>query len=120
MFSFRSLFENKTEMLKVPVVLLFIFYLGGLQTISGAVPDSTVTKQVQDYQISLPRPAKEIKRILYDKSFLPVQGKLSEDKKSVIIKNYEKGSRVRIKVVYEDDTEEEILKSPCYIDPVVL
>jgi hypothetical protein len=107
-------------MLKVLVLLLCFFCLEGLQTASAGVIDSTVNKQVQDYQISLPRPAKEIKRILYDKSFLPLQGKLSEDKKSVILKNYEKGSRVRIKVVYEDDTEEEILKSPCYIDPVVL
>ena len=107
-------------MKKLFLLIFCLAILDGFQTASAEVADSTVSKPVQDYQISLPRPAKEVKRILYDKSFLPVQGKLSEDKKTVILKNYEKGSRVRIKVVYEDDTEEEILKSPCYIDPVVL
>ncbi|HNP49730.1 MAG TPA: hypothetical protein PKL85_12880 [Bacteroidia bacterium] len=86
----------------------------------ASTTDSSSIQRVKDYQISLPHPAKEIKLLLYDKSFLPIQGKLSEDKKSVILKNYEQGNRVRIKVVYDDGTEEEILKSPCFIDPVVL
>ena len=56
---------------------------------------------------------------MYERNFLPIQGKLSEDRKSIIMKNYEDGNKVRVKVIYEDGTEEEFTKSPCYIDPVI-
>ncbi len=56
---------------------------------------------------------------MYEKSFLPIQGKLSEDRKSIIMKDYESGSKVHVKVLYEDGSEEEFTKSPCYIDPVI-
>ncbi len=73
-----------------------------------------------DHQIYFKQPVKEINFIMYDKSFLPIQGELSEDKKSVILKNWDKGTRVRVKVTYEDGSVDEIVKSPCYIDPVIL
>ncbi len=79
-----------------------------------------VPEKIQDHQIHFQQPIKEIKHIMYDKSFLPIQGEISEDKKSVVLKNWEKGTKVRVKVTYEDGTEDEIVKSPCYIDPVVL
>ena len=72
-----------------------------------------------DFQIFLKQPAKEIKLLMYEKSFLPIQGKLSEDKKAIIMKDYESGSKVHVKVIYEDGTEEEFTKSPCFIDPVI-
>ncbi|HRH66791.1 MAG TPA: hypothetical protein PLU53_10880 [Bacteroidia bacterium] len=106
--------------MKLHFLIVFIFLLIVHSQSRGAQPDSTGVKSIQDYQIALPHPAKEIKLLLYDKNFLPIQGKLSEDKKAVILKNYQQGNKVRVKVVYEDGTEEEILKSPCYIDPVVL
>lgn len=81
--------------------------------------DSTAVKK-QDYQIFLPHPAKEIKYLMYEKDFLPIQGILSEDRKSVIMKEYKTGTKVRVKVEYEDGTVEEIIKSPCFIDPVIL
>lgn len=74
----------------------------------------------QDYQIFLSQPAKEIKYLMYEKDFLPIQGVLSEDRKSVIMKEYKTGTKVRVKVEYEDGTVEEIIKSPCFIDPVIL
>jgi hypothetical protein len=73
----------------------------------------------KDFQIFLKQPAKSIQLLMYEKDFTPIQGKLSKDKKSIIIKNYEKGSKVRVKVLYEDGTIEEFIKSPCYIDPVI-
>mgnify|MGYP007044101037 CR=1 FL=1 len=76
--------------------------------------------QKQDYQIFLTRPAKSIRLLMYEKNFVPIQGKLSEDKKSIIIKNYENGSRVHVKVEYEDGTTDEFIRSPCYIDPVIV
>jgi hypothetical protein len=78
------------------------------------------SKNKHDYQIFLKQPAKTIKLLMYEKDFMPIQGKLSDDRKSVIMKDYQNGTKVRIKVIYEDDTEDEFIKSPCYIDPVIL
>ena len=72
-----------------------------------------------DYQIYLKQPAKEIRLLMYEKNFTPIQGTLSEDRKSIIMKNYENGNKVHVKVLYEDGSEEEFTKSPCYIDPVI-
>ena len=99
-------------------LLLFAFLC--LPILLLAEGDSTQTKNRQDYQIFLKQPAKQIKLIMYEKNFIPIQGKLSEDRKSVIMKDYENGNKVHVKVLYDDGTEEEFVKSPCYIDPVVL
>ena len=81
--------------------------------------NDSVKVQKQDYQIYLKQPAKTIKLLMYEKDFTPIQGIISEDKKSIIIKNYKTGTRVHVKVEYEDGTFEEFVKSPCYIDPVI-
>ncbi len=99
-------------------LLLFTFLL--LSNCLLASSDSTRVEKKQDYQIFLKQPAKEIKLLMYEKNFVPIQGKLSEDRKAVIMNNYEIGNKVRVKVLYEDGTVDEFLKSPCYIDPVVL
>ena len=101
-------------MRQILIIGLFIFWCQ-----EAFSTDSTSVKK-QDYQIFLSQPAKEIKYIMYEKDFLPIQGTLSEDKKSVIMKEYKTGTKVRLKVEYEDGTVEEIIKSPCYIDPVIL
>ena len=72
-----------------------------------------------DFQIFLKQPAREIKLLMYEKNFVPIQGILSEDRKAIIMKNYENGNKVHVKVLYDDGTEEEFTKSPCYIDPVI-
>ena len=46
-------------------------------------------------------------------------GKISDDKKSIIIKDYQTGMKVHVKVEYEDGTVDEFVKSPCYIDPFI-
>lgn len=56
---------------------------------------------------------------MYEKNFLPIRGRLSEDKKEIIMDEYEKGNKVHVKVIYEDGTAEEFVRSPCYIDPVI-
>ncbi len=97
----------------------FFFLLitfGFAQTDSG----NNLPTPKTDFQIHLNQPAKEIKLLMYEKNFLPLQGKLAEDKKSIIMKNYEPGAKVHVKVVYEDGTVDEFVKSPCYIDPVIL
>lgn len=99
--------------------LLFLAFLS-TSVLLFAEGDSTQTRNKQEYQIFLKQPAKQIKLIMYEKNFVPIQGKLSEDRKSVIMKDYESGNKVHVKVLYDDGTEEEFVKSPCYIDPVVL
>lgn len=82
--------------------------------------DSLEQKKIEGYQIHLTQPAKEIKLLLYEKNFLPVKGELSIDHRSIIMREYEAGSKVRVKVIYEDGTEDEFVRSSCYIDPVIL
>jgi len=92
----------------------FTFFItGSAQTVNEP------PKPKWDYQIYLKQPAKEIKEILYEKDCAPVKGSLSQDKKTIILKDYEEGKRVYVKVVYEDGTEEEFTKSSCFIDPVI-
>jgi len=102
--------------LKSLLVPLFTLVTG----FAFASADSTAAEKKTDYQIFLRQPAKEIKLIMYENNFLPIQGKLSEDRKSVIMKNYQTGMKVRVKVVYDDGTVDEFVKTPCYIDPVIL
>ena len=99
---------------------LLLLTLLSISVSAFALSDTTQTEKSQDYQIYLRQPAKQIKLIMYEKDFLPIQGKLSEDRKSVIIKDYQHGNKVHVKVVYDDGTEEEFVRSPCYIDPVIL
>jgi len=108
---------------RVFVILFFLVATGFAATAQGGgiiikSPDEQ-SQPKKDYQIFLKQPAKEIKLLMYEKNFLPIQGKLSEDKKAIIMKDYEKGMKVHVKVMYEDGTVEEFTKSPCFIDPVI-
>jgi hypothetical protein len=96
----------------------FLFWLILIFSLSTFAQEHS-EKKFSDYQIFLPHPAKTIKLLMYEKNFVPIQGKLSDDKKSIIIKNYESGSKVHVKVEYEDGTVDEFVKSPCFIDPVI-
>ncbi len=103
----------KSALLKFLSLFLFFY------TVIAVSAQEPSEKKITDYQIFLTKPAKNIKLLMYEKNFVPIQGKISEDKKSIIIKNYESGSKVHVKVEYEDGTVEEFVKSPCYIDPVI-
>ena len=99
--------------------ILILFLLLLTYSTSSGQTDNEKTTQKRDYQIYLKQPAKELRLLMNEKNFFPIQGKLSEDRKSIIINNYEPGTRVHIKVVYEDGTIDEYIKSPCFIDPVI-
>ncbi len=88
-------------------------------TFATFADDSPKKETKTDYQIFLKQPAKELKLLMYEKNFLPIQGKLSDDGKAIIMKDYERGNKVHIKVIYQDGTVEEFTKAPCFIDPVV-
>jgi len=82
--------------------------------------DSTYHLPRYDYQIYLPKPAKEIQQLLFEKDCTPINGKISESKKTIIMKDYEPGNKVHLKILYLDGTDDEFVRSPCYIDPVIL
>jgi hypothetical protein len=102
----------------IRVFFLTAFILSSCFAFSQSEQPKTPAKS--DFQIYLKQPARSIKLLMYERSFLPIQGKLSEDRKSIIMKDYEHGNKVHVKVQYEDGTEEEFTKSPCYIDPVIV
>jgi hypothetical protein len=87
---------------------------------SIAQTDSTGSQPRYDYQIYLPKPAKEIKQLLYEKDCTPINGEISVTKKSIVMKGYQQGNKVHVIVIYEDGTEDEFVRSPCFIDPVIL
>jgi hypothetical protein len=104
-------------MKRIPALLVFSCFTAFA---AKAQPNGVNAAPLKDYQIHLSHPAKEIKLLMYEKNFLPVQGRLAEDRKSIIMNNYEQGAKVHVKVIYDDGTVDEFVKSPCYIDPVVL
>lgn len=103
--------------MKAFLLAVFLLLAAG---VAASPADSTGTNKSNGFQIHLQYPAKEIKFIMYEKNFLPIRGELSEDKKEIIMPEYQPGNKVRVKVVYEDGSAEEFVRSPCYIDPVVL
>ncbi len=73
----------------------------------------------EEYQFYLTDPAIKILDIQYEKDCTPVKGRLSEDGKTVILKEYREHSRIYFKYQKANGTVDEISKSPCYIDPVI-
>lgn len=82
--------------------------------------DTTYHLPKYDYQIYLTKPAKEVQQLLFEKDCTPISGKISDTKKTIIMKDYEPGNKVHIKVLYMDGTDDEFVRSPCFIDPVIL
>ena len=97
---------------------IFFFFIA-IAFVVAAHPDSSATEKKREYQIYLKKPAKSIKLLMYDKTFLPVQGRLSEDGKKIILKDYEKDHNVRVKIIYLDGSVGEFISYPCFIDPVI-
>ena len=74
------------------------------------------------YQIHLDKPIQRIEEIYHDnEEKTPIKGEISRDRKSVIMKNYSKKGRVKVRLVFEDGggVVETITKSSCFIDPVI-
>ena len=105
----------KTLHLLISGLLLTVFTLHCL-----AQNDTPEAKPKWDYQIYLTKPAKELKEVKFNEDCSDIKGTLSYDKQRIIIKDYEQGKKVYVKVLYEDGTtEEEFVRSSCFIDPVI-
>jgi len=96
----------------------FLFIASGFSCFAQS--DSTASLPKYDYQIYLKQPAKELKQLLNYKTCEPIDGNLSESKKTIIMRDYQPGNKVYFRVEYMDGTEEEITRSPCFIDPIIL
>ena len=89
---------------------------------TAPVPAKGTEIESQDWhQIHLDKPVKKIEEIFYDKDKQPIDGEISRDRKSVILKNYHKKGRVKVRLIFEDSggVVETIVKSSCFIDPVI-
>ncbi len=73
-------------------LLILLFSISSTYLVFSQAGDPVPEKKV-DHQIHFTQPVKEIKHIMYDKSHLPIQGEISEDKKCVVLKNWEKALR---------------------------
>ena len=105
--------------MKRMVMMILFFGTSYLLTAQSLKSDSMfVPGVVKQYQFHLDKPAKSIDQLQYEKTGEPIKGNLSPDGTRVVMDNYKKGSRVKLKALYEDGTTEEIIKSPCFIDPM--
>jgi hypothetical protein len=101
------------------LISIFLFLKTESSFAQNPATDSLLAKRIHGYQIHLKQPGKEIRLLMYEKNFLPVHGRLSDDHNSIIMDNYEHGNKVHVKIIYEDGTTDEFVRSPCYIDPVI-
>ena len=106
------------------IIILSIVLLFSVSKISAQNPDLKKDEKQDEpkfelHQFYLKDPAIKILDIKYDNDCTPVNGKLSEDGKTVFIKDYTEHSRIYFKFLKGDGKVEEITKSPCFIDPVV-
>lgn len=111
-----------SAMMKFRIILFVILCNSFLSLIAQPSIDSTFHKFVpsfKEYQFSLPERALDIEWIEYDKDKVRLHGKLSPDGKSIILRNYQNGQMVRVKVLLPNGKKEEYVKSPCFIDPVI-
>ena len=61
-------------------IIVLCFFLSAT-SVCLAQTDSTENMPKYDYQIYLPKPAKEIKQLLYEKDCTPIKGSISDGKK---------------------------------------
>ncbi len=73
------------------------------------------------HQIHLDKPIQKIEEIFYEKDQQPIENEISRDRKSVILKNYHKKGRIKVRLIFEGSggVVETIVKSSCFIDPVI-
>jgi len=75
--------------------------------------------QFRQYQFQLDEAVKSIDELRYERSGESIKGTLSPDGQRVVMENYKKGQRVKLKVEHADGRVEEVNKSPCFIHPMI-
>ena len=105
------------------VTLLIFFVLGGFRYAAAQKQSSDIFHDENGntyHQVFVDFHISEIIDIKYSIDSTPIEGELSTDGYSVIIKNY--AGDKSVKLIVKDDTgaEKEVVKSRCFIDPVIL
>jgi len=72
------------------------------------------------HQLFLDFQATEIIEINYANDSTPIKGELTSDGFSVVIKNYTGDKSVKLKVLDASGQPKEVIKSRCFIDPVLM
>lgn len=73
-------------------------------------------KPADIYQIKLEKPIKCIQKIEYEKTGEEIKGWLDENHKTIYLENYQVNNRLKLKVIYDDDNEEQMLRSACSVE----
>ena len=103
-------------------VILFFCLLGG-NAIAQQQKQPDIFKDTEGntyHQMFLDFKATELLKLIYTLDETPVEGTLSTDGYSVIIKNYPGDKAVKAVVKDESGTEKEVTKGRCFIDPIIL
>ncbi|MBK8874003.1 MAG: hypothetical protein IPN13_08820 [Bacteroidetes bacterium] len=103
-------------------VILFFCLLGGsVFAQQQKQPDIFKDADGNTYhQLFLDFEATELLKLNYTLDEAPVDGVLSTDGYSIIIKNYPGDKSVKALIKDESGAEKEITKSRCFIDPIIL
>lgn len=108
-------------MKKIIFIVSFLF-IGALNyTANGqSLKQDTLfmPEQFRQFQFQLDEPVKSIDELRYEQSGEKIKGTLSPDGLRVVMENYKKGQRVKLKVEHADGKVEEVSKSPCFIHAV--
>ena len=94
---------------------VFLLLLTGSAVVAQETIDTSGVQHGKVYELKLKAPVKCIQHIEYDKTGEEPNWKLSEDNKSILIRDYIINTKVKLKVVYETGREEEYTQSPCSI-----
>lgn len=97
-------------------LFMLILGLGLMSSNAIAQSDSLQGNHSDVYEIKLKEPVKCIQQIEYEKSGEPIKGYLDDEKTKIYLEDYKVNNRVKLKVIYENGKEEEILRSPCSIE----
>lgn len=71
------------------------------------------------HRFYLKEPAQELLELKYDNTCEPANGKLLPGGQSILIRNYKPHQRMYVRLRNTDGMIQELIQSPCYIDPVV-
>lgn len=106
-------------MKKIIFVFLFLASINDATQAQSLKGDTIfMPEQFRQYQFQLDEPVRSIDELRYEQSGEKIKGSLSPDGLRVVMENYKKGQRVKLKVEHADGKVEEVSKSPCFIHAV--
>ncbi len=101
--------------------LILFFTFCSIRATAQNVPDRFHDSEGNTYhQLFFDFKVKEVLELKYTTDDSPVEGELSVDGFSIILKNYPGDKAVKVKLIDENGETKEVTKSKCFIDPVIL